>query len=55
MGRPSANWRWRIGLEPPMRTSKAGKRLSVRFHALAAELGDFPNARLNFETTGADG
>ncbi len=45
----------RIGLEPPMRTSKAGKRLSERLHALAAELGPFPNARLNFETTGADG
>ena len=45
----------RIGLEPPMRTSKAGKRLSERVNALAAELGPFPNARLNFETTGADG
>ena len=45
----------RIGLEPPMRTSKAGKRLSVRLHGLSAELGPFPNARLNFETTGADG
>ena len=45
----------RIGLEPPMRTSKAGKRLSERLHALSAELGPFPNARLNFETTGADG
>jgi len=44
-----------IGLEPPMRTSKAGKRLSERLHALAAELGPFPNARLNFETIGADG
>jgi hypothetical protein len=45
----------RIGLEPPMRTSKAGKRLAERLHALAAELGPFPNARLNFETIGADG
>jgi hypothetical protein len=45
----------RMGLEPPMRTSKAGKRLSERLHALAADLGPFPNARLNFETTGADG
>ena len=45
----------RIGLEPPMRTSKAGKRLSERLHALSAELGPFPNARLNFETIGADG
>jgi hypothetical protein len=45
----------RIGLEPPMRTSKAGKRLRDRLHALSAELGPFPNARLNFETTGADG
>ena len=45
----------RIGLEPPMRTSRAGKRLAERLHALAAELGPFPNARLNFETTGADG
>ena len=45
----------RIGLEPPMRTSRAGKRLGERLHALAAELGPFPNARLNFETTGADG
>ena len=44
-----------IGLEPPMRTSKAGKRLSERLHALSAELGPFPNARLNFETIGADG
>jgi hypothetical protein len=44
-----------IGLEPPMRTSKAGKRLSERLHALSAELGPFPNSRLNFETTGADG
>ena len=44
-----------IGLEPPMRTSKAGKRLSDRLHALSAELGPFPNARLNFETIGADG
>jgi hypothetical protein len=45
----------RIGLEPPMRTSKAGKRLSERLHALSAELGPFPNARLSFETIGADG
>jgi hypothetical protein len=45
----------RIGLEPPMRTSKAGKRLSDRLHVLSAELGPFPNSRLNFETTGADG
>jgi hypothetical protein len=45
----------RIGLEPPMRTSKAGKRLTERLHALSAELGPFPNARLNFETVGADG
>jgi hypothetical protein len=45
----------RIGLEPPMRTSKAGKRLAERLHALSLELGTFPNARLNFETTGADG
>jgi hypothetical protein len=45
----------RIGLEPPMRTSKAGKRLTERLHVLAAELGPFPNARLNFETVSADG
>src|ERR1700722_1127530 len=45
----------RIGLEPPMRTSKAGQRLRGRLHALSGELGTFPNARLNFETTGADG
>jgi hypothetical protein len=45
----------RLGLEPPMRTSKAGKRLSERLHSLSAELGTFPNSRLNFETTGADG
>jgi hypothetical protein len=45
----------RIGLEPPMRTSRAGKRLTERLHALSAELGPFPNARLNFESTGADG
>ena len=44
-----------IGLEPPMRTSKAGKRLSERLHVLSAELGPFPNASLNFETIGADG
>jgi hypothetical protein len=45
----------RIGLEPPMRTTKAGKRLRDRLHALAEELGPFPTGRLNFETTGADG
>ena len=45
----------RIGLEPPMRTSKAGKRLRERLHLLAEELGPFPNARLNFETRGPDG
>ena len=45
----------RMGLEPPMRTSKAGKRLSERLHALADDLGPFPNARLNFETRGPDG
>ena len=45
----------RIGLEPPMVTSKAGKRLTERLYALAAELGPFPNAKLNFETVGANG
>ena len=29
----------RIGLEPPMRTSRAGKRLRERLHALSEELG----------------
>jgi hypothetical protein len=38
-----------------MRTSKAGKRLSERLHVLSLELGPFANARLNFETIGADG
>lgn len=54
-GKPFRETGLRIGLEPPMRTSKAGKRLSERLHALAAELGPFPNATLNFETVGADG
>ena len=44
-----------IGLEPPMRTSKAGKRLRERLDALADALGPFPNAKLNFETHGPDG
>ena len=38
----------RIGLEPPMRTSKAGKRLSERLHALSAELGPFPECPPEF-------
>ncbi len=45
----------RIGLEPPMRTSKAGKRLRERLNALSEALGPFPNAKLNFETRGPDG
>ena len=45
----------RIGLDPPMRTSKAGKRLRERLHALSEGLGPFPNARLNFETHSVDG
>jgi hypothetical protein len=45
----------RIGLDPPMRTSKAGKRLRERLHAVAEGLGPFPNAKLNFDTHTAEG
>ena len=55
MGRPSVRWRCGSALNRRCAPARPGSACRGRLHALSAELGPFPNARLNFETTGADG
>ena len=45
----------RIGLEPPCAPARPGSASASVYTSWPPELGPFPNARLNFETIGADG